>query len=184
MNKTFYFLVFQTEHVEAGNYAIQLKGGAGYFLEYENQPYLAFSVYLDESEGIAVQSAVADAQLLSISVDRLYLKTCVEKRNAPVYQGALDCLYGCMEVLGFQIARLDNGETQQSAMKTLALLLKQLRYLAMAYKGEYANYAEVCQRAGNTLGDIITEVIYTRDLRYLLCDIALSYIRLAAKFSL
>ena len=104
LGQSFYFLLSNAEHVEAGAYDAQFNGGAGYLLEYGGNEYVVLSVYMKEEEGIAVQNSMADrAEILQIDVGRLYFKTCEEKRRATLYQSALHCLYGCMEVLDEEI---------------------------------------------------------------------------------
>ena len=188
VGKSFYFLVSKTEHIEAGAHDAKLDGGAGYLLEYGGREYVALAVYLDGEDGRAVQAAMTangeDTKLLQMDIDKLFFKGCAEKKNAPLYQGALECLYGCMEVLGLEIDRLDDGATQQSSMQTLGLLLKQLRYLASEYQTSFASCAKVCANAVESLSALLSDTIYAKDLRYLLCDLSAEYIRLASAFSL
>ncbi len=184
LGKSFYFLVSNTEHVEAGAYDVQLSGGAGYLLDHNERAYVALAVYLKEEEGISVQGGMDHTTLLQINVDKLYFKTLKQKKNKPLYQGALDCLYGCMEVLGLEIKRLDNGATQQSSMHTLSILLKQLCYLAKAYREDFSACADVCKYASEQLDALLSNIIYVKDLRYLLCDLTSGYIQLASHFSL
>ncbi len=185
IGKHFYFLVLNTAHVEAGIFDGQLSGGAGYLLEYEGREYVALAVYFNEERGIAVQGGLQEeGRLLAVHVDQLYFKTCLEKRKSYLYQGAFDCLYGCMEVLGWEIDRLDNGGTQQSTIRTLEILLRQLRYLASLYEDDFTQCAQVCKRTSETVSMIVSDVVYAKDLRYLLCDMTVEYIRLASKFSL
>jgi hypothetical protein len=185
VGKSFYFLVSKTEHIEAGAYDAKLDGGAGYLLEYEGREYVALAVYLNGEDGRAVHAANGeDTKLLQMDIDKLFFKGCSEKKNAPLYQGALDCLYGCMEVLGLEIDRLDDGATQQSAARTLGILLKQLRYLAQEYQTSFASCAKVCASAGERLEALLSDTIYAKDLRYLLCELSTGYMRLASTFSL
>lgn len=185
VGKSFYFLVSNTEHVEAGAYDVRLDGGAGYLLDYDGREYVVLAVYLNGEDGRAVRAANdKNTALLQINVDRLFFKDCAEKKKAPLYQGALECLYGCMEVLGLEIDRLDDGATQQSSMQTLGILLKQLRYLALEYQESFAPCAKVCASAGESLDALLKDTIYAKDLRYLLCELSTGYMRLASTFSL
>lgn len=188
LGKSFYFLVSQTEHIEVATYDARLNGGAGYLLEYNGRDYVALAVYLNEEDGNTVQAAMMkngeNTGLIQVNVNRLYFKGCEEKKHAPLYQGALDCLYGCMEVLGVEIERLDDGATQQSSVRTLGLLLRQLKYLAAEYQTSYTACATVCNEAEECLRGILENTIYTKDLRYLLCNLSSEYIRLASAFAL
>ena len=188
IRKSFYFLVSETEHIQASTHEIRLDGGAGYILQIEDKEYVAFSVYFDGEDGRSVQASMIEngenTTLLEVHLDKLYFKSCKEKKNSPLYQGALDCLYGCMEVLGLEIDRLDGGATQQSSFRTLGILLKQLRYLAMEYQTSYTACANLCESAVGQLSEILNGTVYTKDLRYLLCDLSSGYIRLSSAFSL
>lgn len=185
LGQSFYFLLSNTEHIEAGAYDVQLDGGAGYLLEIEGREYVVFSVYLHEEEGIAVQNSLADkANLLQIDVERLYFKTCEEKRRATLYQSALDCLHSCMEVLDSEINRLAHGATQQSTFRILDILWRQLNYLSTAYEASFPKYAQACKCASEQLNDVLSDIIYVKDLRYLLCDLTANYIQICADFSL
>ena len=186
IGKTFYFLVSQTEHIEAGAYDVQLQSGAGSLLEYSGREYVVWAVYLDGEDGRMVQAAIAangeNISLLQMDAEKLYFKSYREKKNASLYQGALNCLYGCMEVLGLEIERLDNGATQQSSKRTLSLLLKQLLYLPLEYETEFVEYANICKDMAESLNEVLLNTIYTKDLRYLMCDMAIKYLQLTSKF--
>ena len=50
VSTSFYFLVLDEAHVEAGAVFAKLDGGAGYFLEDNGKMYVALSVYINEME--------------------------------------------------------------------------------------------------------------------------------------
>ncbi len=182
---SFYFLLSSTEHIEAGVYDAQWKGGAGYLLEHEGKEYVTLSVYLHEEEGVAVQNSMAEStRLLQIDVGQLYFKTCEEKKKATLYQDALNCLHSCMEVLDGEINRLANGATQQSTLRILDILWRQLNYLSAVYADDFPKYAQACKCASKQLNDILSNVVYVKDLRYLLCDMTASYLQICGDFSL
>ncbi len=185
VRKRFYFLVAQTTHVDAAIYNANLNGGAGYLLQYKGEEYVAFSVYLNDLECSAAQNALAqDAQLLSIYIESLYFKGYREKENKMIYRNALECVYNCIEVLQLEINRLDNGATQQSSARTLAILLRQLQYLSSKLFKSYKDCADACRRVADQLRTIISNVIYVKELRYLLCELTMQYIGLTSQFSL
>ncbi len=188
IGKNFYFLVSENEHVEAGALDVKLDGGAGYLFHYKGKEYVVWSVYFNGEDGKTVQASTSAngkaTSLLEVGVERLYFKSCKEKKNASLYQDALACLYNCMEVLGLEIERLDNGATQRSSVETLKILLTQLRYLSKRYEGNFCAYADVCIQAGEYLETLIEDIVYTKDLRYLLCDLSSKYIKLSSFFSL
>lgn len=185
LGQSFYFLLSPTEHIEAGAYDAQWKGGAGYLLEYDGKEYVALSVYLHEEEGIAVQNSMTEnTSLLQIDVGWLYFKTCMEKRKVTLYQSALNCLHGCMEVLDGEINRLAKGATQQSALRSLGILWRQLNYLSAVYADFFPKYAQTCKCASEQLNNILSDIVYVKDLRYLLCDVTANYLQICKNFSL
>lgn len=186
LNKNFYFLVSDSTHIEASTHTAKFQGGAGYLVTFKDKEYVAYAVYLSESEGNAVQATMTNESttLLCKNVQRLYLKTRKDKEKAKVYQSGLSCLYSCMEILNAETARLEKGATQQSAKNTLGILLKQLSYLGEAYQKEYAACSNVFEEAGASLSSLLNDTLYVKDLRYLLCELADGYISLASKFNL
>lgn len=188
LGKSFYFLVSETDHVEAGAYDARLNGGAGYLLEYDGREYVALAVYLDGEDGEAVQTAMAErgenTRLLQINAEYLYFKTRQEKKDSELYTGALNCLHSCMQILDREIVRLDKGATQQSSKRVLEVLSKQLEYLGKEYETTYTACAEVCQETGARLRELASDTIYGKDLRYLLCELSTKYLELTEAFAL
>ncbi len=87
----FFYLVREETNVEVGIEFVKLEGGAGYLLRQNGQDYVVLSVYLNEKDGIAVQTNLSgdkETQLVYVGVDTLYFKTQREKKNATVYTGA------------------------------------------------------------------------------------------------
>ena len=48
LQRTFYFLVSTSTHIEAGTHFAAWNGGAGYLLQNGEREYVAYSVYLSE----------------------------------------------------------------------------------------------------------------------------------------
>lgn len=183
--KNFYFLLSPTENVEVGIFDAQLDGGAGYLLHHNGQEAVALAVYFQQEDALKAQvQGTENLEVLHISVDRLYFKTRCEKKNAELYQGALSALYSCMQILGQEIYRLDNGATQSSSLSTLKILQRQFSHLRKQYKEKYAVFSEICQTASCSLEKIIENTIYASDLRYVLCALTEGYVQLTKEFSL
>lgn len=182
-----YFLVRQETNVQAGAYFTQWEGGAGYLLTYKNTDYVAISAYCEETDGIAVQSSLcADGQetrLLALAGNRLYFKTCEQKRNANVYVGALQAFYGYLQVFERGIALLEQS-TQERAKAYYASLEKQLQFMGNKYEGSYPEFAKICKNGVLALREMSSQTLYVKDLRYLLCELSEKYASLAASFSL
>ena len=185
LGKSFYFLVSQNEHIEVSTHETRLNGGAGYLLDYEGKEYVVLAVYLNETDGQTVQASLVDkTELLQINVDRLYFKGKEKKKKRTVYEGALNSLYGCLEVLSQGISRLDRGMTQEACRRILSTLSKQFSYMASAYKESYPHFSNVCAVIQAKLEELMGETVYGKDLRYLLCDACTAYIRLTMQFAL
>ena len=183
LKKAFYFLVSENEHVEADSLEIRLDGGAGYVF----RELAVWSVYLQEEESIKAQALATEngqkTNILKVCIENLYLKTPKEKRKGDIYKNALECLYDCIDVLAKEINRLDKGGTQNSSVSILKILLKQLEYLSFSYEDSFLEYANVCKQGAKGLEGIVSGIIYTKDLRYLLCEIVEGFIKTANQFS-
>lgn len=185
VRETFYLLVAEELHVEAGAEFVKLEGGAGYLLYLDGKEYLLMSVYLKESEGESVRVALTGmgraVRLLSVSVRNLYFKG-GEKRKANMYVGALNILKGYLSVVGECVSRLDNGATQESIQRILTPMRSQWLYLSNAYKVKYPSFSNLCDSLVSELYGIENEIIYARDLRYLSCGMVDGYLRLCNEF--
>ena len=188
LNKDFYYLVDTSTHTQAVTSFAQLQGGAGYVIADDAREYVAYSVYFTERDGTNAKHALEKYQtktsLYTASIDNLVFKTRKEKRQAPIILNAFSCLDGCMQVLNREITRLDNGATQQSSKRILYTLIKQFTHLSREYQSSFPKYADVCENAAVQLQLCINDIVYVKDLRYLLCDLSVSYVQLTKDFAL
>ncbi len=188
LNAEFYYLVSEDMQMEAGAEFVRLDGGAGYLLTNGDEEYVALSVYLKERDGVTVLENLKNngktGRILGRKVDKLYLKTTEQKKQASLYQGAFQSLYGCMQVLEECIFRLEKGMTQESCKRLLNTLKKQVVYLEKEYEGEFEKCASVCKEAKTCLTEMVSNTVYLKDLRYLACFLAEEYVSLANVFSL
>jgi len=188
VSKTFYFLAVGEVHIQASTAEIQYDGGAGYLLEDNDKEYIALAVYLQGDEIQAVQSAIANdyknARILEFHSGKLYMKGRKEKQYATRIVGALESLYGNIQILSLEISRLANGATQSSSKRILSSVERNLRYLSAENAEIFPEYSLVCSRASNALTEYMKEIIYVQDLRFLLCETCASYIRLCEEFAL
>ena len=188
LNKDFYYLVDTSTHTQAVSTFAQLQGGAGYLLEADSREYVAYNVYFSEQDGTAAKQALEAYQtqpsLYTVSVADLVFKTKEEKKQAPIIVSAFSCLDGCMQVLNREITRLDNGATQQSSKRILQTLIKQFMHLSKEYQTSFPEYAAVCANATSQLQACTNDIVYVKDLRYLLCDLGVSYVQLSKDFTL
>ena len=85
LNKTFYFLVTKTTHVEASTHEIELSGGEGYYLEVNEEGYVTFSVYLNETDSQTVLAKVdsvdKNVRILTMRVKK-FIGSVVLDKNA------------------------------------------------------------------------------------------------------
>lgn len=185
LSDNFYFLVSKTVNVEVGAFESLQNGGAGYILEENGREYAVLSVYFTEEKALQVQNGLAEETLLlRKKTNDLYLKTRSDKALANTFKNAFSCLKSCMEILSEEIVRLDNGATQESSKRILRILQKQYDYLEYEYKKSFPDFAKLCERAEKALGKIVAGTVYVKDLRYLLCELCVSYNGLADTFEL
>ena len=185
LGKSFYFLVSEDTHIDASSHETRLDGGAGYLLEYEGDTYVAWSVYFNEADGIAVQAGLIEpSKLVKMDVSYLYFKKRADKKNRKMIEGALNSFYGCIDVLSQGLSMLDQGLTQQACKRLLTFLSKEYAYMGEAYRESYPSFSRTCETMKTRLSDILNKPIYGRDLRYILCGACDAYIRLASVFSL
>ena len=185
VGKSFYFLVSNDTHIDVSTHETRLDGGAGYLLEYEGTSYVAWSVYFNEADGVAIQTGLNESsKLLKLDVSCLCFKTRLEKKMQKEIQGALNSFYGCIDVLSQGVAKLDQGMTQEACKRVLEALYKEYSYLKKVYAENYPQFAKVCDGMQTALSNLFTKPIYGKDLRYLLCGACDAYIRLASIFAL
>ena len=186
VSTTFYFLVLDEAHVEAGAAFVKLDGGAGYLMEYNGRMYVALSVYMNERDGATVQrnlrASGKKTLLIKKGVQKLYLKNRFKKKAA-LYVNALKVLRSYIDILNECTALLSKGITQEKCKSLLQVLERQFLYARSIYAG-YKQYADICERSALELSKLSQKTIYLKDLRYLLCWQAEKYIALCEHFSL
>ena len=184
-NKIFCFLVYPTTHVEAGAYETMQMGGAGYLLQTETRNYVAFSVYLNESDGESAKDNVkGESSVLQKTAGNLYFKTRKQKRNARAVINGLSCLYSCIDVLEKETRRLANGATQESSRRILESLQGQFKRLREEYGGAFLGFSKVCKKAQQDVETVLSGIIYVKDLRKISCFLCDAYVSLAGEYSL
>ena len=115
---------------------------------------------------------------------KCYLKGVKQKENAAFFAGAFESLYGCMQVLNGEIKRLERGATQESSKRILQTVSRQFSFLKKQYAEKVAGYANACENAQKRLSEMLSNIIYAKDLRYLLCELSVAYANLSKNFSL
>ena len=186
VNGRFYFLVTDDTKVEVGAEFAKLEGGAGYLIEHDGREYVTLAVYLDEEEGLAVQSNLKKAgkttSLLQKSVSTLYFKG-REKKQHTFLVGGLNTLKSYVCVLRNVIDYLAEGLSQEGCKSLLKTLVRQYQH-AKEYYREYEELSETFDKSAQQLFTYLDGVVYLKDLRYLLCWQAEKYIALCGEFSL
>lgn len=188
VSRTFVYLVDTSVNIEASAYTAQYAGGAGYLLSCGEQTYAALSVYLDEEDAEAAKTALlktnGNADTVRITGGKLYLRKASQKRKAEKLKGAFQSLYGNIQVLEREIARLDGGATQQSSKRILGVLERNFSYLAKEYAETFSDFAKTCEDASAFLSRCCEGIVYAKELRYLQCELCVSYVKLSGEFSL
>ena len=185
--KDFYFLVDTSSHVEASTHGVQYVGGAGYLLEKDGGACVAYSVYVKEENALRAKEALLQnsksVETVKTSVENMKIRR-KDKDKAKALQGAMESLYGNICLLEAEIARLENGATQQSSARILAVLERNFEYLATNYADIYNAYAKRCLESARILSEMQKEIIYAKDLRYLQCELCVAYGELTANYPL
>ncbi len=183
----FYFLVAEETHVEAGAEFVKLEGGAGYLLTYDGKDYAVFSVYLKEEDGLAVQAALSEsgraAQLLPIFIDCLFFKG-ADRKKENIYLSALNCLKEYAQVFAACASYLEKGIPQERIKRILIPAQQQLLTLSKSYKKKFGAFSKLCKRLSGQLAVYNSDILYARDLRYLLCSTSVGYLELCKRFAL
>ncbi len=180
INTNFYFLVSQNTHVETSTELVKLDGGAGYLLKDLDCEYVAFSVYRSREEGEIAQKNLTDkganAILLQKGAQRLAFRG-VDKIKMDAYISALNTFNAYMGVLDECIYRLERGMTQEAGKRLLGILKRQYQGAEKSF-AEYVKFADICQQSTEWIKRFCTDVLYTKDLRYLQCWQAEQYLAL------
>jgi hypothetical protein len=184
LRKKFYFLVSSSTHIQASTHFVEWSGGAGYLLDYDGSAQVVFSVYLQEQDSLQVQSVLTDKQtdVLTVSVESIYLYRKQDKAKKSAIKGAFQTLYNCCELLEKIIDRYAQGGTQESGKRLLKVLQEQLCFLSKEYTKSFPQYADVCQKGAEKILQLLETTVYLKDLRYLLCELCVSYMDLADTF--
>ena len=182
--RIFYFLVSENPHLQVSTIEIQLENGAGYLLKDGNKEYTALSVYLRSSESEkALQSAnkrFSDLKIIPVESGKLYFSSRLDKKQAPKILGGLNTLFGCMQVIDYEIKRLEEGATQQSVKRVLQEIEGTIVFLGR--DNEF--FSSVCKSTATALNKSVSDIVYLKDLRYLLCEICSAYKNISEEFSL
>ena len=183
-SRNFYFLISSSTHIEVSTHQATQMGGAGYLLAYNGRETVVLSVYCTKTQAITVSAGLKDGQteILFLQSPKLYLKTRKQKKQKNIYKDAFSILGSCMDFLDAEIARLEKGATQQSSKRILKDLKKQFSFLQKKHEKTFPSFATVCKNAEAGLACVLDGVVYLEDLRYLLCDLSVSYIRLSEEF--
>ena len=184
VGKTFYFLVSTDTHIQSATHTMRLDGGAGYLLVNAERSYTAYSVYLTADIAQAVQAGMQEETLLvEKRVEYLAFRG-KDKKCADLYCGALNALYGCVDVLSQTISLLENGAVQQTCKRILQILENQFGYMATQYHAQYPALASVCETLRSGINELSANIVFCNDLRYLLCYACDKYVCMSSFLSI
>ena len=125
--KTFYFVYYRMSDnaISAGSLAdaVSSYGGAGYILKYNDNYYITFSCYENESEAKTVCSNLKkrdlECEVLKIKIEKLSLQNRNAKKNQKLYLNNLNTL-STLSSLAYDCANgLDTGKYSQGAAKRI-----------------------------------------------------------------
>lgn len=188
VQKSFYFLIAESEHVQVGTEIAQLDGGAGYPLLVGNDYKVAYAVYFDKEQGERAEKQLCqkgtNAQLTTCFVQSLVFTGKREQACMASVCSAMDNLYACIDILQQEIERLSRGATQQSSKSILEILKTQFNAFANAYQSVYTAFAQICKESADLISNSLNGIVYNKDLRYLLCFLCDSYVHLSQDFAI
>ncbi len=188
VSKSFYFLVVDEVHIQASTAEIQYDGGAGFLLDYDDKEYLALSVYMKNSEAeqakLAIVNKYTGAKIIQLNSGNLHMKNRTQKNQANKIIGALESTYGNMQVLNGEIARLANGATQSSSKRILLHIADNLHYLEQENRDIFPALSTVCAQTLQNLEEYTKDIVYAKNLRFLLCEWSVAYMQLSEEYSL
>ena len=183
----YYYLVWEEVYTEAGAITAYNEGGASYYLEDGQNEWVALAVYTSVEDACVVQEMLCKKKRVNIvekGIDTLYFKGKKQKASANTYVSGLKIFDRYIRMLEECIYRLDNGLSQEKARDILSLIRRQFIYCGTIYDKEFPVLAQACIRAQNRLETIYKSVIKTKDLRYLVCEMAEENISMAREFVL
>ena len=183
LNQTFYFLVHTNPNIEVGAYTVPLNGGAGYLLKTSSGEKVAYSVYTQYFDAERAQKNISESTIEQVTLSKLYFKTKQEKRDREKLVGAMQSIYGCIEVLQTEINRLSKGATQESCKR----VLENLQGVLLCLEKERVDLPQIAKNSKKLAEELqksIDGIVYCKDLRYILCQMCFSYAEIASKYSL
>lgn len=184
IDKTFYFLVSNSQYTQASAYEMELQGGAGYLLEYKGKNYAVMSLYFSNNIAQTVSASLQEKALLVCSVERLYFLNVEEKTQSQTVAYGLHGLYSCMVSLDKEITRLENGATQQSCARVLEAISTKLITFATACENALQGYIQEVIAIFERLRGLAGGVIYAKDLRYEMCALGDLYLKICNVYTL
>ncbi len=183
----YYFLVLQDTHMEAAAAFTRLDGGAGYTLNVEGRYYVAISVYFNEATAIAVQQRLTqegkNTKIIPQGCNALYFKTYKQKKQEERYIKELGFFSIYTQIVSACIKNLETGGTQESCKKQLRLLQRNMTYFSNS-NVVYSQLAKSVEHIAQKVSLFQDGIIFAKDLRYLLCEMATEHIFLVNKFCL
>jgi hypothetical protein len=184
---SFYLLTCNEVNVEASAQFIKLDGGAGYLWEKKGESFVVVSIYKKEGDAERVRQSLnelgGEYSVQSVHIQNLYFKG-KDKRKRNIYISALNTFRGHLDVIRYCISNLDAGSTQEQIKKILLPVRRQLENIAQEYKKEYASFSGLCCNIATQLQEIEKGIVYSSDLRYILCAMEDGYLELCNQFAL
>lgn len=176
--KEFYYLASTSTHIEASTHNAQYLGGAGFALEYKDRTYVTYAVYTDSTVAErAFQSLKKqDEDVCVLKIQAKQAK--IPRENATAYKNAFHCLYAQIGLFNAEIARLEDGATQESTKRFLTIQQRQFSYMKREYEQSFPKFSTVCQDAVDQMERMKKQTVYVKDMRYLQCFLCDAYARL------
>ncbi len=185
-HRSFHFVVIVTEKTEVSAGLSELDGGAGYVMKGGDS--VALGVYFSLSQAEKVKEEVGNryevVEIVSFSTEKFRFKSKREKQNADKILAAFSTLYEYLHLIYDESVRLETGGTQENGKRILSAASRQLSYLGEENEKADGQFANVCSAASVELLEIVSGIVYAKELRAFLCKYAEEYLTLADRYRL
>ena len=164
--KKFYFVSVSDGGLQACAAQVALDGGAGYVFQDKVVVSAYFSI--DEAQKVAknIQNDYSSAEVGVLSVGGIMVPSAKKKETEEMLKN----LYGHIQETSAVADGLSDGKTQSWAKRKLLALRESYDVLSKTYTQD--GFADICKKACRWIDEKVGGVIYSRDVRFLVCRLA------------
>lgn len=168
IDRTFYFLCEQSkkESISVSVQTNYLDGGAGYALTREDKNYVVLAAYNDLADAQKVaENLKVQTEVLPLELDTFYFTTAAQREVFSRVQGCVNTLLQCSDLLYKTANRLTMSEFTQREGRSI---VQEIDLVLGGLLGEATEQTRNnLQAQKDKCKEILSDVIYAKDLRYL-----------------